>query len=615
MRKLWLALICLLFTSVAFSRPVVVVNPEQDEDIEFKVNDGGTIKEALNIDGATSYVKVLERLGIGTAPSVTFHTVVSGNHNISRLQGGDSNHTSIQLSNSDTSDLWGLVRDGGDSDKFKIYYNTTPGNDYFTISTDGKVEIDGAGTAASGYDLKVNSVATTDAGDNNFMTTFYNGSKMIGGFYKTHANGGILSLKKTDGTSNGVWLAGGATSYFDNNEQGVAFGDAGKDSDVPFYFNAYKSGCGYASGANYPNGTVAAFSRAATNCTAGIAQVYITGGGPYAYLYLGDHTNPSRGGIFYDTDTLHLANGGSAVRIDASKTVVVNGSNLTGGQLEVQSTGNAQLSIVSDNDNNTAQAFASIFFSDYTNAKGVIRGDYGGASEALRINPSGYGGNISLAEGGGKVGFGVNPTYLHHVEYNTSTRMAVFKNTSTSNGQILGLETNINSNSNLQQIFHIYTQRGGASSTEMYVSNNGQIYVDPDNWATGGTAIGVSSTSGGHLTTSPSSRRYKENISTENFYNEIDTSKIFDLEPVVFDYKVDGRHSFGYIAEDVYPNVPSVVYIAEQEDGSRQIESVDYRMLSVLIIEEFKKTKKENELMKSWICSQDNAPEALCVGY
>jgi hypothetical protein len=125
--------------------------------------------------------------------------------------------------------------------------------------------------------------------------------------------------------------------------------------------------------------------------------------------------------------------------------------------------------------------------------------------------------------------------------------------------------------------------------------NNGEVYLKTSAWNTGGTAIGHSS---GVLTTSPSSMRYKTNI--QPLANEIDSTGIYSLRPVTFDYIIDGRHSFGYIAEEIEEYVPCVVHKEPKgENGELIPESVSYEHLTVLIIEEMKKLKQENEALEA----------------
>ena len=122
--------------------------------------------------------------------------------------------------------------------------------------------------------------------------------------------------------------------------------------------------------------------------------------------------------------------------------------------------------------------------------------------------------------------------------------------------------------------------------------------------------IGVDSNN--KIITSSSSRRYKENIvdlTTES-------TKVLDLQPRNFKYKdytdrvkkenanagdereevtITGRSTFGLIAEEVYEILPEVVFL----NKNLEPESIDYGVLSVLLIEEVKKLRTEVDALKN----------------
>jgi len=114
--------------------------------------------------------------------------------------------------------------------------------------------------------------------------------------------------------------------------------------------------------------------------------------------------------------------------------------------------------------------------------------------------------------------------------------------------------------------------------------------------------------SDGKIVKSVSSRRYKENITDLT----IDTSKIFDLVPRSFKFKDQilevlnddtkevsvttriGRESFGFIAEEVHEILPELVSL----NAEQQPETVDYVMLSVLLLKEVKELKARIEVLE-----------------
>ena len=64
-----LVLFFALLASPVFAAERVIINPDQDGDITFRVNDGGTTTELLRLQGATSTVKVSQSTLIdGTVP-------------------------------------------------------------------------------------------------------------------------------------------------------------------------------------------------------------------------------------------------------------------------------------------------------------------------------------------------------------------------------------------------------------------------------------------------------------------------------------------------------------------------------------------------------------------
>ncbi len=82
----------------------------------------------------------------------------------------------------------------------------------------------------------------------------------------------------------------------------------------------------------------------------------------------------------------------------------------------------------------------------------------------------------------------------------------------------------------------------------------------------------------------PSSRRVKKNIKDLR----IDSSRLFQLRPVSYDWK-DGGKSFGLIAEEVQEILPELVILDPQ---TNEPYSVNYELLSVLLLDEIKKMKQ-----------------------
>lgn len=172
---------------------------------------------------------------------------------------------------------------------------------------------------------------------------------------------------------------------------------------------------------------------------------------------------------------------------------------------------------------------------------------------------------LAAVSGAGEVGIGVAPE--------TNVKL-LSKAGATNNASYLPLKLTDSSNAEL----HSVDSRGF-----VYYGKSGS-------WSTGGTAVGIS---GGFLTTSPSSLRYKTDVRPMT----IPTSEIYNLRPVEFTYKNDGRRSFGYIAEEVVQCLPCIVNMEDHGNGLIP-ESVSYDHLTVLLVEEVKKLKQEIEALK-----------------
>jgi hypothetical protein len=103
----------------------------------------------------------------------------------------------------------------------------------------------------------------------------------------------------------------------------------------------------------------------------------------------------------------------------------------------------------------------------------------------------------------------------------------------------------------------------------------------------------------GSLYVSGSSIKFKQNVKDL----EVNSEKIYDLRPVSFDYKpayksfgkdLGGGRQIGLIAEEVYKTIPE---LSVKLDGN--ISNVDYEKLSVLLLSEVQKQKKEIDSLKS----------------
>lgn len=198
-------------------------------------------------------------------------------------------------------------------------------------------------------------------------------------------------------------------------------------------------------------------------------------------------------------------------------------------------------------------------------------------------------GDIHVAN---KLGIGTTPSYPLQVSSDATIVAFIDSTLATTQSTTLIVKGNNNANS------AIIDCRDNADVVQFAVSNNGQLGCQTTNWATGGTATSVGTTSGvTQFRHTPSSLRYKKDI--VDLGQEIDTSKIYDLQPKEFTYKVDNARSFGYIAEETVDILPCIVYQEEYEEGKTRPESISYAYLTVLMIEEMKKLKARIEALET----------------
>lgn len=85
----------------------------------------------------------------------------------------------------------------------------------------------------------------------------------------------------------------------------------------------------------------------------------------------------------------------------------------------------------------------------------------------------------------------------------------------------------------------------------------------------------------------PSSQKYKTNIQE---VNDDTVSLLHQLKSVEFDYKNNGKHAYGLIAEEVEQQIPTIVLHHPQ---TNEIESVDYVQLIPLLIKAIQNQQKQ----------------------
>ena len=97
-----------------------------------------------------------------------------------------------------------------------------------------------------------------------------------------------------------------------------------------------------------------------------------------------------------------------------------------------------------------------------------------------------------------------------------------------------------------------------------------------------------------------SARRFKDNILTFSQTSALD--RVIQLRPVSFDWKKDGRHDLGLIAEEVEQVVPEVV----SRDPAGDIAGLDYSRLTALLIAAMQKQQSEIEELRGEIALLKN---------
>lgn len=135
------------------------------------------------------------------------------------------------------------------------------------------------------------------------------------------------------------------------------------------------------------------------------------------------------------------------------------------------------------------------------------------------------------------------------------------------------------------------TIRIGESGAGSYQQNKTYIAGIFGSTVDVGTGIPAVIDSAGLMGTVVSSQRYKENISDIGDLS----SKIYDLRPVIFNYKkYPGNDAYGLIAEEVANTFPEIVV----KDNEGNPETVRYLDLIPMLINEIKKLKEEIEFLK-----------------
>jgi len=159
----------------------------------------------------------------------------------------------------------------------------------------------------------------------------------------------------------------------------------------------------------------------------------------------------------------------------------------------------------------------------------------------------------------------------------------------------------------------------GAQATvngQVMLGNPGvtSLYCAGAYFATTANAANLYVASNGQIMRSTSSARYKTDIHDL----DINTERLYDLRPVSYISKIDGKPYFGLVAEDVARVLPELAEYARSKDvipGSTSDvmipDAVKYPMLSVLLLDELKKEHAKIASQEKIIADMERRLEAV----
>ena len=554
-------------------------------DIRFRVNDGGSDKDAIIIDSSdNARVKLPnddQRLSIGAGND--FEAFHNGTHNFIDLNNGNL-----------------YFRDDADNNILIVYRE---GNGVqlaegdFTISATSKIRLDGS-TSGNSYIFE-------ESGDN---VVHYVGGQNKMRFNSTGVifNDGSIDLDfrvESNGDSNMLFVDGG------NNRVGIGTGSP--DSELHVSNNTANlkiesTGSGNASYLHIKNTTnqydiynnagdlvidengVAERFRINSSGKVGIgedsidANLHITGSpvvlkmerAGVRALRMGV-PNDSSDFVFADSDDLksnqrlELTGGGDVYVVNdlgvgtaspAYKLDVAGQGKVTNGWLVDNGTTAGFFTTDSDNVN----------FGASTSGKGLKL--FSANAEAMRINSS------------GNVGIGTSsPGALFHVqESGTGAGTGgIITETATQNGNA-GIRFRTNS-TDRWAITTIGTNGSDlrirdvdGSADRIQIDSSGDLHCDQDVVA---------------FSTTPSDKRLKTNIKDIDYGLET----IMKLNPKQYDWKKDDTHDIGFIAQEVEEVIPEIV--KDKKHFDKQIKTLDYEKLTAVLIKAVQEQQQQiNEL-------------------
>jgi hypothetical protein len=184
-----LLFLTVFISTLAFAGERVIINPEQDQDIKVKVNDGGTVKDAVTVTGSTGNVTIGNTAHTGTNELGGAHKII-GVLTPGVVEAGDA---------SGGISIWANAYG---SAAFPYRSQTTPGGASLRI-------IPRTGDTAASFIFQTNLAgASTTTESATIGQATQNGSWTLG----PNTSGNTLTLSKTGDTPS-MKFEGGATDY------------------------------------------------------------------------------------------------------------------------------------------------------------------------------------------------------------------------------------------------------------------------------------------------------------------------------------------------------------------------------------------------------------------
>ncbi len=238
---------------------------------------------------------------------------------------------------------------------------------------------------------------------------------------------------------------------------------------------------------------------------------------------------------------------------------------------------------------------------------------HGDALDSATANTAvGSGALFSDTSGAYNTAMGYQSLYSNTIGYRNTAfgNVALYQNTTGNDNTAIGDAAGPTA-ANLNNTTTLGSGAVAAASNSVVLGNNAvtSLYCQGAYAATTANSANMVVTSNGQIMRSTSSARYKTDIHDL----DINTDKLYDLRPVSYISKIDGKPYFGLVAEDVAKVIPDLAEYARAKDvipGSTSEElipdAVKYPMLSVLLLEELKKEHAKEEAQEMQAESEES---------